>query len=105
MNSHFEELLNWQAEVADAVIQLQEQILRYESLESNLLQRRDQALIHQHLGLKNDLKEVEYGLHYVQLQMQDKNKQLSNLQMDLEQKIDVIIKHYRNQQSQALERS
>lgn len=105
MSSHFEELLHWQAEVADAIIQLQEEILRYESLENNLLQRRDQALIHQHLGLKNDLKEVEYALHYVQLQMQGKNRELSDLQMDLEQKIDVVITHYRNQQRQAVEPS
>jgi hypothetical protein len=100
MIQYFDELLHWQAEIADAIVQLQDEILRYKNLENNLLKRREQALVHHYLGLKNDLKEVEYALHYVQLQLNDKTKELGHLQEDFEQKVDSIISHYRNHQVQ-----
>jgi hypothetical protein len=100
MIQYFDELLHWQAEIADAIVQLQDEIIRYENLENNLLKRREQALVHHYLGLKNDLKEVEYALHYVQLQLREKSQELGHLQDDFEQKIDAIISHYRNHQVQ-----
>lgn len=100
MIQHFDELLHWQAEIADAIVQLQEEIIRYENLENNLLKRREQALVLQYLGLKNDLKEIEYALHYVQLQLREKTKELGNLQVDFEHKIEAIITHYRKYQLQ-----
>ncbi|WP_025026988.1 hypothetical protein [Caldalkalibacillus mannanilyticus] len=96
MIQEFDELLCWQAEIADSIVQLQTEILKYEDLENQLLKRREQAMIHHALGLKNELKEIEYGLHYVQTQMNQKKKQLQSLQEDFQQKVDDIIKYYKN---------
>jgi hypothetical protein len=104
MIQYFDELLHWQAEIADAIVQLQDEIVRYENLENNLLKRREQALVHNYLGLKNDQQEVEYALHYVQIQLNEKTKELTHLQEDFEQKVDAIISHYRKHQTQESER-
>lgn len=95
MMEQFEDLLHWQAEIADAIVSLQDKVLRYEELEKNLLQRRERAVLHHHLGLKNDLKEIEYALHYVQIQLKEKSNELKGLQQDFQHKVDAIISHYR----------
>ena len=98
MIDQFEELLHWQAEIANAIIQLQEEIINYETVENSLLRRREQDLVYHFLGLKNELKEIEYGLHYVQIQLKEKRKELSTLQNDFQKKVDAIISHYHSNQ-------
>lgn|GEM_PF-3602550 len=95
MIQEFDELLNWQAEIADSIVQLQKEILSYEELENQLLKRREQALVRHSLGLKNELKEVEYGIHYIQTQTSQKKKQLHSLQEDFQQKVEDIISYYK----------
>jgi hypothetical protein len=94
MIEQFDELLHWQVEIADSIIQVQQEIDKYEELENKLLKRKEDAHIHYYLGLKNESKEAEYGLHYIQEQIQIKRKELYYLQEDFQKKIEAIITHY-----------
>jgi hypothetical protein len=94
MIEQFDELLLWQVEIADSIIQVQYEIDQYEELEDKLLKRRETALIHNYLGIENELKEAEYGLHYIQEQLQIKRNELYFLQEDFQRKIEAIIAHY-----------
>jgi chromosome segregation ATPase len=96
MLQQFDELLDWQVELADTVVQLQNEIGKYEEVENHLLKRREKELLHHFLGLKNELKEVEYGLHYIQQQLKEKNNELSYLQEDCQRKVEDIITYYKS---------
>jgi chromosome segregation ATPase len=95
MLKYFHELLEWQEDLANEIIALQDEILRLEQLEQELWQRREQALLYEYLGLKQERKEIEYTLHEVQEQLGEKHKELKRLQDDLEARMDMIIAHYR----------
>lgn len=99
MKNYFEELCSYQEELANGVDKLKSEIQRLEDLEQQLWSRREQALLQSYLGLKNERKEIEYALHYVQEQMSDKQKQLKQLQKDLEKRLDTVITKYRDQSS------
>lgn len=94
MTQYFQELLHWQAEVAQAIVELQKDIAKYEDLAMELWQRKERDIVRSYLGLKNEYQEIGYALHYVQEQLQTKQKELKQLQDDLEQRINTVISRY-----------
>lgn len=92
----FEELLNWQAELAETIIQTENDIKQYSALEKELLHRRERALLHHQLGLKNKLEETEFALNDIQEQLREKKQRLEQLKDHFQNKINTIIEQYQN---------
>ncbi len=75
----FDKLIQIQVELADQILSIQNEIQYYEQLEQDMINKREREL-HKHiLGCKDEKVETEYGIHYIQVKLQQKKDLINHL--------------------------
>nr|MBA5584941.1 hypothetical protein [Anaerobacillus isosaccharinicus] len=73
-NNDFEKLVQIQVEIADQILLIENEINHYQQLEKEMITKRERELYKNILGCKDEQVETEFGIHYIQVKLQQKRE-------------------------------